>query len=129
MKDVFRVGDVLEYRRVVEPNDVAIFQDRVIHPVCATFALARDIEWTSRQFILQMCDADEEGIGTLLTIDHRNPAFVGEEIVFTARIHELLSNQLVCTYQATVGDRLIASGKTGQRILKRERINKVFTQK
>ena len=50
------------------------FSGKVVHPVCATFALARDIEWTTRQFVLQMRDDDEEGIGTMLTIDHRSPA-------------------------------------------------------
>jgi predicted thioesterase len=73
MKNIFKIGDRKEYRRVIGPDDVAAFHGKVVHPVCATFALARDIEWTSRLFVLQMCEDDEEGIGTMLTVHHRVP--------------------------------------------------------
>jgi fluoroacetyl-CoA thioesterase len=126
MKARFQMGDRMEFRAVVKPGDVAAFQGEVVHPVCATFALARDIEWTSRQFVLAMREDDEEGIGTFLSIDHKSPAFVGEEIVFTAYIDQLTGNELICTFEAKVGERLIANGKTGQKILKREKIEKIF---
>src|SRR6187402_2844103 len=126
MKVVFKPGDQKDYRHVVQPGDVAAFQGEVVHSVCSTFALARDIEWTSRQFVLAMREDDEEGIGTFLSIDHKSPAFVGEEIVFTAYIDQLTGNELICTYEAKVGERLIANGKTGQKILKREKIEKIF---
>src|SRR6188768_2033324 len=126
MKEGFHRGDKIEFRSVVKPDDVAAFNGEVVHPVCATFALARDIEWTTRQFVLAMREDDEEGIGTFLSIDHKSPAFVGEEIVFTAYIEQLTGNELICTYEARVGARLIANGKTGQKILKREKIEKIF---
>lgn len=126
MKSIFDVGDVQVFRRVVTSSDLAVFSGEVVHKVCATFALARDIEWTSRQFMLQLRDDDEEGIGTMLTIDHLSPAFVGEEIIFTARIEEINGHELICSYEAKVGDRVIAHGKTGQKVLKREKINKLF---
>lgn len=126
MKDTLHIGDKTAYRHTVQPADVAAFQGEVVHPVCATFALARDIEWTTRQFVLAMRENDEEGIGTFLSIDHRSPAFVGEEIVFEARVEELNGHELICSYEARVGDRLIATGKTGQKILKREKIDRIF---
>ena len=107
---------------------MASFQGKVVHPVCATFTLAREIEWATRQFVLEMRDDDEEGIGTSLTIDHRGPAFVGEEIVFTAWVDEIKDYELTCTYEAKVGERLVATGKTGQKILKREKIARLFTK-
>jgi predicted thioesterase len=126
MKQIFDIGDLQEFRRVVEQGDIAGFQGTVIHPVCSTFALARDIEWTTRQFVLQMCEDDEEGVGTMLTINHANPAFVGDEITYSAQIQEINGHELICSYEARVGDRLIASGKTGQKILKREKISRLF---
>jgi fluoroacetyl-CoA thioesterase len=128
MKDIFRHGDQKEYRRIVKADDVAAFQGEVVHPVCATFVLARDIEWTTRQFVLEMREDDEEGIGTFLSIDHRSPAFVGEEIIFTARIEQLTDNELLCSYVATVNGRVIAEGKTGQKISKKERIDRIFNR-
>ena len=66
----------------VRPQDVAAFHDQVVHPVCSTFSLAREAEWTTRQFVLDMRDDDEEGVGTFLNIEHKAPAFIGEEILF-----------------------------------------------
>lgn len=116
----------LSYR--VQPNDVAAFNGGVVHPVCSTFVLAREIEWTTRQFVLDLRDDDEEGIGTHVSIDHKSPAFVGEDIIFTARIETFDNGELTCSYEARVGDRFIAAGKTGQKILKREKIEKIFGQ-
>lgn len=128
MKHIIRVGDTQVFRRAVELGDVAMFNGRVVHPVCATFALARDIEWTSRQFVLRVREEDEEGVGTMLTINHVSPAFVGDEIVFTAQIEKISGHELICSYEARVGDRLIATGKTGQKVLKREMISRIFRE-
>jgi predicted thioesterase len=121
-------GTIKTYRYVVTPGDVAAFHGQVVHPVCSTFVLAREVEWTTRLFVLDLREPDEEGIGTHVSIDHKNPAFIGEEIIFTARIEALEGSLLTCSYEARVGDRLIATGKTGQRVLKKERIEKIFKQ-
>lgn len=126
MKQLFKSGDIKEYRSVVKPEDVAAFQGVVIHEVCSTFALARDMEWTTRQFVLDMKADDEEGIGTYLEILHQGPAFVGEEIIFRAAFGHLTGSELVCSVEAFVGERLIARGKTGQKILKLEKLKSIF---
>jgi fluoroacetyl-CoA thioesterase len=107
---------------------VAAFHGEVVNEVYATFALARDIEWTTRQFVLEMRDDDEEGIGTFLSIEHRSPAFVGEEINYSAEVHQINGHELICLYEARVGARIIATGKTGQKILKKDKINELFSQ-
>jgi fluoroacetyl-CoA thioesterase len=126
MKATFQVGDEKTYRYRVQPEDVAAFHGEVVHSVCATFVLAREIEWTSRLFVLALRDDEEEGVGTFLSIDHKTPAFVGEEVIFTAKIEKLQGHELICAYQAHVDGRLIAEGKTGQKILKKELIKKIF---
>ena len=45
-----------------------------VHPFYSTFALGRDVEWACRQFVLEMKEEDEEGIGTFLNITHKSPA-------------------------------------------------------
>lgn len=117
-----------EYRYTVQPQDVAAFQGEVVHSVCSTFVLAREIEWTTRLFVLEMKEEDEEGIGTQVSIDHKSPAFVGEEIIFTAWIESLRDHELICSYKAMVDNRLIASGQTGQKILKKETLKRIFTR-
>jgi predicted thioesterase len=128
MKMIFKTGDLKQYKRIVQADDVAAFQGKVVHPVCSTFSLARDIEWTTRQFVLDMRDDDEEGIGTYLSIDHKGPAFPGEEITVTAYVEEIKGHELICSYVAKVGDRLVAAGRTGQKILKRTKINTLFAK-
>ena len=126
MKQLFKPGDIKEYRSVVKVEDVAAFQGVVVHAVCSTFALARDIEWTTRQFVLDMKEEDEEGMGTYIEIEHQGPAFVGEEIIFRGNFDQLTGNHLICTFEARVGDRIIARGKTGQKILKLEKIKSIL---
>jgi predicted thioesterase len=98
MKTTVKPGDRREYRRIVQSGDTASFHGKEVHPVCSTFSLARDIEWTTRLFVLDMIGPDEEGIGTFLTIDHKNPAFVGEEIMYTGWVDQLNGNELTCFY-------------------------------
>ncbi|MFA0960459.1 thioesterase family protein [Roseivirga sp. BDSF3-8] len=128
MKALFNKGDTKTYRTTVQESDTASFHGQQVHPVCATFALARDIEWASRLFVLEMKEDGEEGIGTMLSIEHFAPAFVGEEVAITATIESLEGNSIVCTYQAKVGDRTVATGRTGQKVLPREKIDAVFNK-
>ncbi len=127
MIDIFRPGDIKELRFIVRADDVAAFHGQVVHPVCSTFALAREIEWTTRQFVLEMRSDDEEGIGTYLSIDHKGPAFIGNEVRIEATVERIDGHELICSYIAAVGSRIIAEGKTGQKILKREKINRLFS--
>lgn len=128
MQEKFKPGDRKIFKRTIELSDVATFYGDMVHPVYATFSLARDAEWTTRQFVLEMRDPDEEGIGTFLSIEHKSPAFVGEEIIFVAWVDHIVGNELICFYEARVSDRVIAVGKTGQKILARKRLEKILTQ-
>src|SRR5882757_5851991 len=126
MKSVFKPGDKKVYNRVVTEADLASFKGEALHPVCATFSLARDFEWSSRLFFLEMKEENEEGVGTFLSIDHTGPAFVGEEIHFTATVLKIRGNELTCTIEAKVGNRTIATGTTGQKMLTKDRLNEIF---
>jgi fluoroacetyl-CoA thioesterase len=117
MKQIFKYGDTKEYYRVVAKGDVAKFNGVVVHPYYATFALARDAEWTCRFFVLDMKEIEEEGIGTYVNIQHKAPAKIGDEVRFIATLKSVNINEVVCTFTAKVGNRLIAVGETGQKIL------------
>src|SRR5688572_5032582 len=128
MKDLFSKGDKKVYRKVVTSQDFPSFHGQVVHPVYSTYALARDAEWTTRQFVLDLRDDDEEGIGTFINLQHQAPAFEGEEVLWVGCIDEINNNEVICTVEACVGNRIIAMGKTGQKVLKREKIKKLFQQ-
>jgi fluoroacetyl-CoA thioesterase len=126
MNIIFKPGDVKIYTKVVTEMDVAAFHGVVLHPVYATFSLARDFEWSSRQFFLEMKEEDEESVGTFLSVEHKTPAKVGEEVTISATIETIRGNELICIIEARSGDRIIASGKTGQKMLKKEKLKKLF---
>jgi fluoroacetyl-CoA thioesterase len=126
MIEKFKPGDCKNYHCEVTEADIAAFHGETVHPVFATFALARDMEWSSRLFVLEMLEEDEQGIGTYLKIDHSSPAFLGEKIEFTACVISWQKNELICAITAKVGDRLVASGETGQKILKKEKLESIF---
>jgi fluoroacetyl-CoA thioesterase len=127
MKDKELVGETRTFEKRVTQEDLARFNMEVVHPVCATFALAQAVEWACRLFVLEMKETDEEGVGILLTINHKKPAFPGETILITATLQAIEGNAVWCSFVAKVGDRLVATGETGQKILKKEKLKKLLT--
>ena len=86
------------------------------------------MEWSSRLFVLEMVEEHEEGVGTSLEIKHLAPAFVGEQVEITATFESLTKNELFCRIEVSVGNRKIAMGRTGQKILTKEKINQIFSR-
>src|SRR5690349_4540467 len=99
MKNIFHKGDTKTFTHKVIAADAASFESGTVHQVYSTFALARDAEWCTRLFALEMKEADEEGIGTFVNIQHIAPAFFGNEVLFTATYEELNGNQLTCSFE------------------------------
>ena len=126
MINPFRPGDIKIYKYTVVSQDTAVFDSGEVHPVYATFALGRDAEWACRLFVLEMKEPDEEGIGTFLRVNHHAPALVGSEVIFEAKLKSVEKNEIICSFEARVKDRLIASGETGQKILKKSRLEQLF---
>jgi predicted thioesterase len=129
MQKIFRPGDTKTFTRTVRAEDCAAFESGPVHNVYATFALARDAEWCCRLFVLEMKEEDEEGIGTMLTVEHLAPALAGSVVEFTATVKTLQGHELVCTYEARAGNRLIARGEQGQKVLKKSRLAQLFSGK
>lgn len=128
MKLVCAVGDVRTITKVVTDADLATFETGNVHPFYATFALGRDVEWACRQFVLEMKEADEEGIGTFLNITHKSPALLGDTVEIKATLTELHGNTVNCSFEVLVFDRLVAEGTQGQKILKKEKVDRLIAQ-
>lgn len=122
----FQLGSIKTYTKLVEQADTATFESGEVHPVYATFALGRDAEWACRLFVLEMKEDDEEGIGTFLKIEHASPALLGSTVVFEATLQSAIGNSVICSFTAKVGDRVVAFGETGQKIIKKEKLNAIF---
>lgn len=127
MKQPFSVGDQLRFTHKVLPADSARFESGEVHAVYSTFALARDAEWSGRLFVLEMKEEGEEGIGTSITVNHQSPALIGQEVVFTATLEEVNRNEVVTSYEARVGRRIIATGRQSQKIVRKEKLEQLFS--
>lgn len=126
MKSIFNIGDQKQFKKTVGRQDIAEFESGAVHEVYGTFALGRDAEWSSRLFVLEMKESDEEGIGTFLNITHKSPALIGQEVEFNAEIIRLEKNIIDCKVIVSVGDRIVAECETGQKIIKKEKLNLLF---
>lgn len=126
MKNHFQTGDIKTFSHIVTAEDTAKFDSGEVHAVYSTFALTRDAEWSGRLFVLEMKEEDEEGIGSGITVKHLSPALVGQEIIFTATLTAVNGNEVVTDYVAKVNDRIIAEGTQWQKIVNREKLERLF---
>lgn len=126
MKDPFQRGDVKTFSHTVTAEDSASFESGEVHAVYSTFALCRDAEWSGRLFVLEMKEDGEEGIGSGITVKHISPALPGQQVIFSATLKEVNGNEVVTDYVAKVGDRVIAEGTQWQKIMKKEKLDKLF---
>ena len=93
MKSIFKLGDKKQFTKVIGLSDLAEFESGEVHKVYGTFALGRDAEWSSRLFVLEMKEEDEEGIGTFLNI---TPALNKKNINFSLKKNgELMQKGLI----------------------------------
>ena len=122
----FNPGDTKMHAHTVTTEDFARFETGEVHQVYSTFALARDAEWSGRLFVLEMKEIDEEGIGTGLTIEHLSPALENEEVLFSSMFMEVKGNEVITSYKACVQERVIATGIQKQKIIKKDRLTKLF---
>jgi predicted thioesterase len=125
LKSLFHIGAKTTLQFTVGEKDLAEFETGVVHEFYGTFALGRDAEWTCRQFVLVMKEEGEEGIGTFLNIRHQSPALLNETVSITAEIIRLEGNSIDCSFEVRVGERIIATGTQGQKILKLEKLERL----
>ena len=128
MKSNCSVGEIRILKKVVSNEDLATFETGNVHPFYSTFSLGRDVEWACRQFVLEMKEDDEEGIGTFLNISHKSPALLGDILEIRAMLSELEGNTVNCSFVVMVSDRLVAEGTQGQKILKKEKVLRLIDQ-
>jgi fluoroacetyl-CoA thioesterase len=124
-----KIGDDRRYTKIVSALDVAQFESGTVHDVYSTFAITRDAEWCGRLFVLDIKDDNEEGIGTFVEVQHISPAFVGDKVEFTSTYTELTDKaEIITTFTAIVGERVVAKGRTGQRIIDKAKLNSIFAK-
>lgn len=100
-----------------------------LHPVYATYWLAKHIELVSRKIILPYLEDGEEGIGYRVEVDHLASALPGMRVSVTGVFERQASNRVhvSCTAHNELGD-LIGRGATVQVILAKARLEDNFAK-
>ena len=125
MINPFHPGDQKEYLTQVTDDKLARFDSGLVHALYSTFALGKDAEWACRLFVLEMKEPGEEGIGSYLSIEHLSPAPLGAEVRIVATLETVKGNEIDCSYEAFCGARRIAKGRQIQRIINKEKFDKL----
>lgn len=98
-----------------------------VHPVYATYWLARHFEEAGRKIILPFLEEGEGGIGTEVQVTHTASALPGMSVTVTATFARMEGRRVVCTLRAVseLGDE-IGRGTTEQMALPQARIDANF---
>ncbi len=122
MKDAFEPGVVREIEVVVTEDMCPAFDGVVVHRVYSTWSMVHHMELAARRLLVDYLEADEEGIGTRIAVDHCSPAPVGTRVRVRAELTELRNNRVVCRVTAWHGERLLGDGEQVQVVMKKDQL-------
>ena len=107
---------------VVTPEMTVRFDELgPVHPVYATYSMAKHFEEAGRKLLLRHLEPGEAGIGRSVSVEHLGPSWVGDAIRVTARCVEVRGNRLTCECSAVDADgRELGRGTTVQAVLPQE---------
>lgn len=119
MKPGLEIGTQRDISFVVTLDMCPEFDGVVVHKVCATWTIVEYMEKAGRLVLIDFLEPHEEGVGSHVSCDHLNPAPVGSTVRVIATAADVMDRELICDTVAFVGDRMIASGKTIQKVMPR----------
>ena len=107
---------------VVTPEMTVHFDELgPVHPVYATYSMAKHFEEAGRKLLLRHLEPGEAGIGSALSVEHLAPSWIGDPVRVTARCAEVRGNRLTCECTAVDAEgRVLGRGTTGQVVMSEE---------
>jgi fluoroacetyl-CoA thioesterase len=122
------VGETATLDVVVTPDLTVDFTELGrVHPVYATYNMAKHFEEAGRKLLLRHLEDAEEGLGRSVAVEHLAPSWVGDRLTIEARCTEVNGNRLTCACRAVDGDgREVGTGSTVQVVLPRAVLDKAL---
>ena len=116
------VGESADLDVVVTPDMTVRFDELgPVHPVYATYSMAKHFEEAGRKLLLRYLEAGEAGIGSSLSVEHLAPSWIGDPVRVTARCADMRGNRLTCECAAVDAEgRVLGRGTTVQVVLSEE---------
>ena len=98
-----------------------------LHPVYATYWMAKHMELAGRMIILPFLEAGEEGIGSAVNVNHLASALPGMKIKVVAEHTRTEGNRIFASLKVwnSLGD-LIGEGTTEQVFMPKAKIERIF---
>jgi fluoroacetyl-CoA thioesterase len=117
-----RLGVVVTHEMTVEFGELG-----ALHPVYATYWMAKHMEEAGRKLILEVLDDDEDGVGSALSVRHLAPALPGMRIEVIARHIRTEANRIFAECRAIDAEgEVIGEGTTEQVVLPAAQIRARF---
>ena len=113
------VGETATLDVVVIPAHTVDFDELgKVHPVYATYTMAKHFEEAGRKLLVPHLEPGEAGIGASVSVEHLAPSWVGDELRVTACCVEVRDGRLTCECRATDSHgRELGRGTTVQAVL------------
>lgn len=105
-----------------------VLDDVAVHAVCSTWTLVHYMELAGRRVLVRYLEPGEEGVGSHVRCDHLGPARVGATVRVIATAADADERQLVCDVAAFCGERMIAAGRTVQKVFPREVLERILNR-
>lgn len=118
------------FETVVTPEMTVNFEELgPVHPVYATYWMAKHMELAGRKIILPFLEEGEEGIGSHVEVRHLASALPGMRVRIVAYHERTEGNRVYASMEAynELGD-LIGRGRTEQVILPKEKVAALFAR-
>ena len=94
----------------------------LVHPVYATWMMAKHMEEASRKVILPFLEDDEEAVGHAIDIVHLAPTAVGDPVRVRAVLDHIEDRRIHCKLEAFNQRERIGEGHTIQVVLSRRQL-------
>src|SRR5688500_8564268 len=110
------VGESATLDVVVTPELTVHFEELgSVHPVYATYNMAKHFEEAGRKLLLRHLDPGEDGLGRSVAVEHLLPSWVGDRLRIEAQCVAVDGSRITCECTATDADgRLVGRGSTVQ---------------
>jgi fluoroacetyl-CoA thioesterase len=117
-----RLGVVVSDDMTVEFGELG-----ALHPVYATYWMAKHMEEAGRKIILPFLEPDEDGVGSALSLRHHAPVLPGARLEVIARYEKTDGNRIHarCEVRDEAGT-LVGEGSTEQVVLPRDSLTHRF---
>jgi predicted thioesterase len=113
------VGETAVLEVVVTDGHTVDFDEMGrVHPVYATYTMAKHFEEAGRKLLVPHLEPGEAGIGRSVSVEHLAPSWVGDALTVTARCVDVTGTRLTCEVEAVDSyGRRLGHGTTVQSIL------------